>query len=66
MVVVGVLLAIALIFILSLLFGFPFMWLWNWLMPVLFKLPEIDFWQAVGLMILSGMLFRSSSTSTKG
>ena len=30
------------------LFGFATMWLWNWLMPALFKLPVIGFWQAIG------------------
>jgi len=37
-------------------FGFATMYLWNWLMPVLFHLPEITFWQTVGLMILSRMI----------
>jgi hypothetical protein len=31
--------------------------LWNWLMPELFGLPRIRFWQAVGLMSLSWILF---------
>ncbi len=33
------------------------MLLWNWLMPVLFHLPVISFWQAMGLFVLSRMLF---------
>ncbi len=37
-------------------FGFAAMYLWNWLMPALFHLPEITFWQTVGLMILSRMI----------
>jgi hypothetical protein len=37
-------------------FGFFTMYLWNWLMPVLFHLPEITFWQTIGLMILSRLL----------
>jgi hypothetical protein len=40
------------------LFGAGTMWLWNWLMPAIFKLPTIGFWQAVGLLILSHILFR--------
>lgn len=43
--------------------GYPLMWLWNWLMPILFKLPEITFWQAVGVSVLSGLLFKSTSTT---
>lgn len=31
--------------------------LWNALMPALFHLPVIGYWQAVGLMILSWFLF---------
>ena len=34
------------------------MWLWNWLMPYLFKLPTLTFWQALGLIILCNGLFR--------
>src|SRR5262249_52147502 len=41
------------------LFGFVGMSLWNWLMPSLFKLPVIDFWQALGLVILCKILFGS-------
>jgi hypothetical protein len=40
-------------------FGFPVMWLWNWLMPSIFGLRAITFWQAVGLLILSHVLFKS-------
>ena len=31
--------------------------LWNWLMPVIFKLPEINVFQAFGILILSKILF---------
>ena len=40
------------------LFGAVTMWLWNWLMPVIFKLPAIGFWQAVGILILSHILLK--------
>lgn len=39
------------------LFGFVVMLLWNWLMPTLFGLPTIGFWQAWGLFVLSKILF---------
>jgi len=39
------------------LFGFVVMSLWNWLMPLLFSLPPITFWQAIGLLFLSRSLF---------
>lgn len=43
----------------------PVMWLWNWLMPEIFNLTEITFWQALGLVILSSLLFKSSNTKIK-
>lgn len=38
-------------------FSFAVMWLWNWLMPVLFGLHVITFWQALGILVLSKILF---------
>jgi hypothetical protein len=31
--------------------------LWNWLMPAIFGLGEITFWQAFGLVLLAKLLF---------
>jgi magnesium-transporting ATPase (P-type) len=31
--------------------------LWNWLMPAIFNLPEINYLQAIGILILSKILF---------
>ena len=31
--------------------------LWNWLLPSLFSLRQITFWEAVGIMALSRILF---------
>ena len=39
------------------LIGFVTMSLWNWLVPVLFNGPIITFWQALGLLLLSKILF---------
>lgn len=38
-------------------FSFVVMWLWNWLMPAVFGWHVITFWQAVGLLVLSKILF---------
>lgn len=38
-------------------FGFVVMSLWNWLAPAVFGLSAITFWQALGLLILSKILF---------
>jgi hypothetical protein len=37
--------------------GFLTMSLWNWLVPVLFQGPAINFWQTLGLLLLSRILF---------
>ena len=31
--------------------------LWNWLLPPLFGLPIVTFWQALGLLVLCRILF---------
>jgi hypothetical protein len=46
-------LAIAIFFVL----GYVVMALWNWLMPPIFGLHTITYWQAYGLLILSKILF---------
>lgn len=38
-------------------FGYVVMSLWNWLMPALFGWRLISFWQALGLLVLSKILF---------
>lgn len=45
----------------SLLFALPVMWCWDVVMPALFKLPEITYWQAWLLLILCNFLFKPSS-----
>lgn len=41
----------------SAVFGFVILHLWNWLMPAIFGLPPITFWQGIGLFVLSKILF---------
>lgn len=43
----------------ALVFGFVIKWLWNMLMPAVFGLGAITFWQAVALVILAKLLFGS-------
>lgn len=38
-------------------FGWLVMKLWNWLMPVLFHITAVTFWQAVGIVVLAKILF---------
>jgi hypothetical protein len=42
------------------------MWLWNWLIPGIFKLPAIGFWQAAGILILSHILFKGGRFGSSG
>lgn len=37
--------------------GFVVRALWNWLLPALFGLPQLTFWQALGILALSRILF---------
>jgi hypothetical protein len=41
----------------ALVFGWLVMILWNWLMPVIFHLGLITYWQAFGIVILSKLIF---------
>lgn len=43
----------------ALVLGLPLMLLWNWIMPNIFYFNEITFLQAVGLNLLSSILFKS-------
>jgi hypothetical protein len=50
---------------LAILFGFVIMWLWNWLMPELFGLTTLTYWQAVGIFILFKILLGGFAGSDK-
>ncbi|NJK97090.1 MAG: hypothetical protein HC905_21150 [Bacteroidales bacterium] len=38
-------------------FGYITMSLWNYLMPAIFNLPVITYWQTLGLLVLSRITF---------
>lgn len=60
-----VLIVIGGVAIIAALSALPLMLLWNWLMPGLFGLPVLSFWQALGLMFLASLIFgRGGSSST--
>lgn len=61
-------LVVALIVGIGALMALPVMWLWNGVMPNLFAadvVRPINFWNAWGLLILCGLLFRSTTTASK-
>lgn len=43
--------------VLFLLANYVLMRLWNWLMPELFNLPMITYWQALGILIMAKIIF---------
>ena len=53
--VLGVLTAV----IFALIFGYFVMLLWNWLMPDIFSLKTITYWQAFGIVLLTRLIFGS-------
>ena len=59
--VTRVLLGLLVIALLGILLGLPLQLLWNWLMPTIFNLPTITFWQAMGLNIMASILFKDNS-----
>ena len=42
--------------------GISEMWLWNWLMPFIFGLPKLSFWQTIGLDALIFLFFYQSKS----
>jgi hypothetical protein len=60
-----ILTAILIVAVTAVILGLPLMWLWNWLMPTIFNLPEITFWQALGLNALATIFFKQSITNKK-
>ena len=59
----GFLYVVGLLILAVMLMGYPIMLLWNWLMPNIFGLHEIGFWQAVGLNTLCTLLFKPTVSS---
>jgi hypothetical protein len=57
----------ALLLVISMLFAWPVMLLWNWVGVAVLGLAKVTFWQAWGILMLCGLLFKSSgvSASTK-
>ena len=37
------------------------MWLWNEVITIIFMLPMISYWQAMGLYVISNILFKNTA-----
>jgi len=46
---------------LSILMAYPLMWCWNYVMPFMFGLSKITFWQMFCLNFLMSSFFKSTS-----
>lgn len=57
--------ALFIVFLVCVVLAIPTYYLWNWLMPTLFGLGCVTFWQALGLNMLSSILFHGTSTASK-
>lgn len=53
----GIIAGLVIACLLAFVFGLVVMLLWNWLMPDIFNLPEIGYWQGFGLILLAKILF---------
>ena len=56
----SILTLIGVLILVVMLLGMPLQLLWNWLMPSLFGLKYITFWEAVGLNAISSILFKAN------
>ena len=57
--------SIVLLIVIAAIMSLPVMLLWNWLMPLIFGLTEITWFQAWGLLFLCGSLFKSNISAAK-
>lgn len=56
----ALLIVVGLLILSAILLAIPTMLLWNALLPHLFNTPAINLYEAVGINILSGILFKSN------
>jgi hypothetical protein len=58
--------AIGMIIVIAIVMAWPTQWLWNnALIGAIDGLNPIGFWQALGINVLCGILFRNSTTTSK-
>jgi hypothetical protein len=64
-VILGIVIVLVLIIGMSVLMAVPLMLAWNYVMPYLFDLKTINFWQSFALLIVAGSLIKSSNATKK-
>ncbi|MGO9412956.1 MAG: hypothetical protein ACLQCB_19685 [Spirochaetia bacterium] len=50
----------------ALIFGWLVMVLWNWIMPAIFHLGEINYWQGFGILLLAKIIFGAMGSRGPG
>lgn len=50
----------------GLIWSFPLMWAWNFVMPEIFSLPKITYWQMWALYLILSSLWKVSVHNTGG
>lgn len=55
-------LSVASVVLVAILYALPVMLLWNWLMPGIFGVPGVGVLQAMGICLLSALLFKSGAS----
>ncbi len=61
-----VLAGIAFAAVFALAFGWLVMILWNWIMPPIFHLTEIGYWQGFGILLLAKIIFATGNRGPRG
>jgi len=61
----AILIVVGLLMLSAILLAIPTMLLWNWLMPHLFNTQAITLYEAMGINLLSGILFKSNVSVKK-
>lgn len=61
-----IILLFVVLIILTFIYSGILMWVWNMIMPALFGLPIISFWQALGIYIISNILFKGTNSIKRG
>ena len=56
----AIILVVGLLLLSAIILAIPTMLLWNWLLPHLFNVPSITLYEAIGINMLSGILFKSN------
>lgn len=56
-VILGALMVVVVALLVGMLMALPVMWCWNYVMPDIFGLPELGFWQALWGTVMCKFMF---------